>query len=548
MSTVEITVSGKKFLMDENSTYEDLAKEARDLFDDDIAAARYNGKMEELSKQLKGPGQVSFITTRETQGRMIYRRSVTMLMYRAAYNVDKNVHIKVMFSLGQGYYCEIMGEKQVSEDFLKKVKAEMEKIVAEDLPIEKSSMNTKEAKQMFKELGMEHRGQLFKFRGSSKVNVYRIGHYMDYYYGYMMPSTGYLKYFDLQTYEQGFMLLFPNTDTRLVSDFNPSNKLYKTMMETNDWSEMLGIANIGDLNEAIVSGKMQDIILVQEALMEGKLSEIAERIAKDGRKFVMIAGPSSSGKTSFSHRLSIQLMAHGKHPHPIGLDNYYIDRQFCPKDENGNFDFECLEALDVEMFNRDMQRLLKGETVDMPTFNFKTGKTEYHNNFLTLGEDDVLVIEGIHGLNDKLSYTIAPEEKFKIYISALTTINVDEHNCLRTTDGRLMRRIVRDARTRGTSAQETIAMWPSVRHGEEHYIFPHQDSADVMFNSAFLYELAIIKPYVQPLLHQIEEGAPEYDEAKRLLKLLDYVLPAPSEHIKHDSLFHEFIGGSCFNV
>ena len=282
--------------------------------------------------------------------------------------------------------------------------------------------------------------------------------------------------------------------------------------------------------------------------MEKKIGEIAGMIKERGSKFVMIAGPSSSGKTSFSHRLSIQLIAHGLKPHPIGLDNYYADRRFTPRDENGNPDFECLEALDVAQFNEDMQKLLKGERVEMPSFNFKTGLREYRGNYLKLGDDDILVIEGIHGLNDKLSYSIDSNLKYKIYISALTQLNIDEHNCLHTTDGRLLRRIVRDARTRGTSAKETIAMWYSVRRGEEKYIFPHQDSADVMFNSAFLYELAVIKPYVQPLLYQIEPGEPEYDEAKRLLKLLDYILPVPSEDISHNSLFREFIGGSCFNV
>ncbi|MBE5905412.1 MAG: nucleoside kinase, partial [Lachnospiraceae bacterium] len=313
-------------------------------------------------------------------------------------------------------------------------------------------------------------------------------------------------------------------------------------------SPMLGVSNIGELNDAIAAGHGQELILVQEALMEKKIAEIASQIEQSGSKFVMIAGPSSSGKTSFSHRLSIQLIAQGLRPHPIGLDNYYGDRRFTPVDENGNPDFECLEALDVEQFNKDMQRLLAGEEVDMPSFNFKIGKREYRGNFLKLGEDDILVIEGIHGLNDKLSYSIDSSLKYKVYISALTQLNIDEHNCLHTTDGRLLRRIVRDARTRGTSAKETIAMWYSVRRGEEKYIFPHQEQANAMFNSAFLYELAVIKPYVQPLLYQILPGEPEYDEAKRLLKLLDYVLPMPSEDINRNSLFREFIGGSCFNV
>jgi uridine kinase len=312
---------------------------------------------------------------------------------------------------------------------------------------------------------------------------------------------------------------------------------------------MLDVGTIGALNDAIASGRGEQIILLQEALMEERIGSLAAQIAaKKGIKFVMIAGPSSSGKTTFSNRLSIQLLAKGRKPHPISLDDYYDDRERCPRDADGNLDFECLEALDVRQFNEDMTRLLAGEKVDMPSFNFKTGKREYRGRTLQLKENDILVIEGIHGLNDKLSYTLPAESKFKIYISALTQLNIDEHNPLSTTDCRLLRRIVRDARTRGTTAQETIAMWKSVRRGEEKNIFPFQDSADVMFNSALLYEVAVLKVYAEPLLFQIPRDSAEYLEAKRLLKFLDYFLPLPTEGIAQSSLVREFVGGSCFNV
>ena len=312
---------------------------------------------------------------------------------------------------------------------------------------------------------------------------------------------------------------------------------------------MLDVGTIGALNDAIASGRGEQIILLQEALMEERIGSLAAQIAaKKGIKFVMIAGPSSSGKTTFSNRLSIQLLAKGRKPHPISLDDYYDDRERCPRDADGNLDFECLEALDVRQFNEDMTRLLAGEKVDMPSFNFKTGKREYRGRILQLKENDILVIEGIHGLNDKLSYTLPAESKFKIYISALTQLNIDEHNPLSTTDCRLLRRIVRDARTRGTTAQETIAMWKSVRRGEEKNIFPFQDSADVMFNSALLYEVAVLKVYAEPLLFQIPRDSAEYLEAKRLLKFLDYFLPLPTEGIAQSSLVREFVGGSCFNV
>ena len=312
---------------------------------------------------------------------------------------------------------------------------------------------------------------------------------------------------------------------------------------------MIKMGTIGALNDRIASGEMQQMILSQEALMEERIGKLAETIISTGnRKFVMIAGPSSSGKTTFSHRLSIQLAAKGAKPHPFPLDDYYLDRDKAPKDENGEPDLEALEALDVELFNHDMQELLQGKRVELPVFNFKTGKREYKGRYMQLGPDDILVIEGIHGLNDKLSYSLPAESKFKIYISALTQLNIDEHNCLPTTDGRLIRRIVRDARTRGTSARETIAMWPSVRRGEERNIFPFQDSADVMFNSALIYELAVLKVYAEPLLFAIEKDCPEYLEAKRLLKFLDYFLPMPSEGINQNSILREFIGGSCFQV
>lgn len=312
---------------------------------------------------------------------------------------------------------------------------------------------------------------------------------------------------------------------------------------------MLNVGTVGALNDAIASGEGQKIILLQEALMEERIGALAARIAENpNNKFVMIAGPSSSGKTTFSNRLSIQLAAKGLKPHPVGLDDYYADRTKCPKNPDGSYDFECLEALDVELFNEDMTRLLAGEEVKMPSFNFKTGKREYRGNTLKLGKDDILVIEGIHGLNDRLSYSLPEESKFRIYISALTQINIDEHNPMSTTDGRLLRRIVRDARTRGTSAKSTIAMWDSVRRGEEKNIFPYQDSATAFFNSALLYEFSVLKVYAEPLLFQISRDCPEYLEAKRLLKLLDYFLPLPTEGIAQNSLLREFVGGSCFHV
>ena len=382
------------------------------------------------------------------------------------------------------------------------------------------------------------------------MNIYSIENFEDYFYGFMANHTGYVKYFDLSLYDEGFVLRLPTREKPdVIPDFVPREKIFNVQKESQEWGDKLDISTVGELNDRITKRGIQNVLLIQEALHEGKISRIAEQIAKAGnKKFVMIAGPSSSGKTTFSHRLSIQLAAHGLKPHPIAVDNYFVNREDTPLDEFGEKNYECLEAIDVEQFNKDMLALLNGRRVELPVFNFKTGQREYKGDFLQLEKDDILVIEGIHGLNDKLSYALPKESKFKIYISALTTLNIDEHNRIPTTDGRLIRRIVRDARTRGTSAKDTIARWPSVRRGEEENIFPFQEQADAMINSALIYELAILKVYAEPLLFGIDKNEPEYQEAKRLLKFFDYFVPIPSEEVPNNSILREFIGGSCFHV
>ena len=545
--------------MKKGETFYSLAKKYQKYYEEDIILAKWNGKLMELNKQIKASGIVSFVTVGERDGRRTYRRSVTLVMQRAVEKVyGKEVCVQILYSLGEGDYCELSryssdNSKQVkletNELKLEEIKTCMLDLVKQDLPIHKHSEKTQKAEEMFREKGMHDKERLLYYRRSSRVNLYNLDGTDDYFYGYMAPSTGMLGYFDLVAYESGFVLLFPKKETKKVEALVTSSKLFHTFRESREWSQMLGIGTVGDLNDAIANGRGQELILLQEALMEERIGNLAAEIAKDhNKKFIMIAGPSSSGKTSFANRLSIQLLSKGLKPHAVSLDDYYADREFCPRNPDGSFDFECLEALDVEQFNIDMTKLLAGEKVNMPFFNFKTGKREYRNKILQLGEEDILVIEGIHGLNDKLSYTLPAESKFKIYISALTQLSIDEHNPLSTTDGRLLRRIVRDARTRGTSAQETFRMWPSVRRGEELYIFPFQESADVMFNSALVYELAVLKVYAEPLLFQIPRDSEEYYEAKRLLKFLDYFLPMPVEGISKNSLMREFVGGSCFNV
>lgn len=559
----------------ESDTLEAVADRFKDYYEDDIILGIVNGRLRELNKKIKSDCELSFVTTADRDGRRTYRRSVVLLLQRAIYDVYGSMtQLHVMHSLGEGYYCQLEkavecadsqqekynedtdlqgsrenSEKSVTEHDIDRIVCSMYSFVEKDLPITKHSAKTQYAEQLFKGKGLHDKERLLHYRRSSRVNLYELDGVVDYFYGFMAPSTGMLKYFDIVPYENGFVLLFPGANSRSVEPLVTSNKLFHTLDDSREWSKMLGIGTIGSLNDAIAAGRGQEIMLLQEALMEQKIGNLAAQIASDDKKkFVMIAGPSSSGKTSFANRLSIQLIAKGRKPHPLSLDDYYVDRELCPKHPDGSFDFECLESIDVKLFNEDMNRLLKGEAVDMPSFNFKTGKREYRGRKLTLGADDILVIEGIHGLNDRLSQLIPPEHKFKIYISALTQLNIDEHNPLSTTDERLIRRIVRDARTRGTNAMETIAMWPSVRKGERENIFPFQEQADVMFNSALVYELAVLKVYAEPLLFGIERDCPEYLEAKRLLKLLDYFLPMPADGIPNNSLLREFVGGSCFNV
>lgn len=538
---------------EEGTSFFEIAGEHQSEYDSDIVLVLKNGKLCELFKKVTSDCEIQLLTTKTAPGIEAYKRSATLIMLKAFYDVagKKNVEkICVQYSLSKGYYCTVKGNVTLNKDLLGRVKAKMYEIVGENLPINKRSISTTSAVHLFRRHKMYDKEKLFKYRRASKVNIYSLKGFEDYFYGYMVPMSGYIKHFDLYLYDEGFVLQLPvKENPNEVPKFQPQEKLFQVLKESEKWSEMLEIDTVGALNEQISNGNIKDIILVAEALQEKKIAEIATEIAENpSNKFIMIAGPSSSGKTSFSHRLSIQLRANGRKPYPIAVDDYFIDREFTPRDENGDYNFETLEAIDVEQFNKDMVALSNGEKVSMPTYNFITGKREYKGKYLQLGRDDILVIEGIHGLNDKLSYALPRESKFKIYISALTQLNVDEHNRIPTTDGRLIRRMVRDARTRGISAMETINRWQSVRNGEESYIFPFQEEADVMFNSALIYELSVLKQYVEPLLFGIPKEAPEYVEANRLLKFLDYFLGVNTEDIPNNSLIREFVGGSCFRV
>ena len=550
---MKVNVDGVEYIYPKGTLYQAIAADFQEGYAHDILLVNRNGKLCELHKALDRDCTLKMITAEEKPGMQTYERSVVFLMLKAFYDVvgRENVErISVEYSISHALFIRAKGNFTLSQELLNQVEERMRMISEQAVPIQKKSISTDDAVELFRKTQMYDKAQLLSFRINSHVNIYFLDEFSDYFYGYMVPDTGYLKCFGQQLFESGFVLRLPDQkNPSQLGAFHPSMKVFRELYDATLRSETLHISNVAEMNGVIAQGNATHMILAHEAMMEKKIGDIAGEIAarKDVR-FVMIAGPSSSGKTTFSHRLSTQLLACGLHPHAIATDNYFKNRSETPLDQNGQYDFESLGAMDVEQFNADMTRLLRGETVEIPQFNFKKGVREYNGNYLTLGAQDVLVIEGIHCLNDQLSYSLPKESKYKIYISCLTTLNVDDHNYIPTTDARLLRRIERDARTRGYSARATIQMWPSVRRGEENNIFPFQDSADMIFNSALIYEIALLKPYVEPLLFGVPKDCEEYIEAKRLLKFLNYFLPIPADDVPKTSLMREFVGGGCYKV
>ena len=517
------------------------------------ALALVNGSLKELHHKAKDGDVISFVTIDQGIGFEAYRRSCAMLFLTAVQNVlgaEKGSAI-LHFSVSSGFYFTLR-DVSVSDDVSlpARIEKEMRRLTDAHLPFVKKTVSTQEARRIFRDAGMTDKEVLFRTRMASRANIYMLGTYEDYYYGFMVHDTSVLRYFRLDVFRDGIVLMMPEQGRfGEVPPLQTSEKLFDAQIRGEQWAERLGIGTVGDLNRKIISGEGANTVLVSEALQEGAISQIASAVReKPAVKFIMIAGPSSSGKTTFSQRLCIQLTAHGLRPHCIGVDNYFIDRADMVPGPDGKLDFESLDAVDVRQFNEDMTTLLNGGTIKMPTFDFVSGKRVYTGETLTLGKGELLVIEGLHCLNDKLSYSLPQESKFRIYISALTQLNIDEHNRVPSADGRLIRRIVRDYRTRGSSASRTIAMWGSVRSGEEKYIFPYQEQADIFFNTALPYEIAALKTYVQPLLFQVQPDDPSWYEARRLLKFLDYFVAIPSEGIPTNSLLREFIGGGCFRL
>ncbi len=547
MEEITLTLHGKKVTCPKDTTLFTLSRTYEKDYKYPIIVARCNGVIQELYHQVTDGSEVEFVTMEEKDGKRAYIRGMSMLLLKAVYAEipkEKIERVTLEYSLDTGYFGRIHGDCLLDETLLQRIEKRMKDYVKQDLLFEKQVISTRDAKRLFDSLGMNKKSLLTEYRRNSRMTVYRLGGFIDYYYGAMPYSTGILSYFSLQLFENGFVFIIPKRSNPVeVPEFVPSMKLYHTMQQTNEWAEKLHVSSVGELNREIVKGDFRELMLTQEALHEKRIGDIAERIAEKGCRVITIAGPSSSGKTTFSYRLSTQLKTLGLRPHPIGLDDYFVNRKDTPLDAEGNYNYECLEAIDTKTFNDDLNHLLEGEKVQLPTYNFISGMREYNKPFMQLEKDEILVIEGIHGLNDKLTYSIPREDKFKIYISALTTLNLDDHNRIPTTEGRLIRRIIRDARTRGNSAQKTISMWNSVRNGENQNIFPFQEQADAMFNSALIYELAAMKLFADPILFQVPKDCPEYSEAQRILKFLDYFLPVDPHEVPLNSILREFIGG-----
>ena len=549
---IKATVNQSIYEVKEGTTLSDLAKQVQLPQEPIILLAYMDGKLRELFTPMTKDCHVRFVTLKEQAGYMAYKRTATLMFLKACEDLlgtGATTKIALDYSIGNSIFCDFLEDRVIDDAFAQSIQKRMEELAKANLPITKRSLDTDQAAKYFDRIGLKGKKELFQFRRESKTNIYSLDGYDNYFYGYMAPSTGYISAFLVSAYQHGVVLQIPKRkQTEEIVPFTPQPKLFHVMQRSREWTKTMGVDTVGALNDEITHGNINHLILLQEGLQEKLLADIADEIVSKNKRIILIAGPSSSGKTTFSHRLSIQLEIAGLTPHPVSMDDYFLDRELSPRDENGNYNFETIASLDVDLLTKHINQLLDEEEIDVPSYNFITGKREYHGHKLKIGEKDVLVMEGIHGLNGTLTNEIPEDAKYRIYVSALNQINLDEHNRIPSSDGRLLRRIVRDAMTRGNDARETISRWDSVRKGEEDNIFPYQEEADVMFNSAQIYEIAVLKQYAEPLLFAVPRDCPEYQEAKRLLKFLEYFLNIPSEAIPKTSLLREFIGGSCFEV
>ena len=514
--------------------------------------ARVNNKTEDLNYPVFGPKQVEFLSKESGSGQRVYIRSLCMILYKAVCDILPGVRLRIEHSISRGYYCRLEGKKTMSDDVVAQIRSRMQEIVAENIPFVRKEQLTSDVITIFERQGLHDKVQLLKTTHDLYTVYYELGNICDSYYGNLATSTGQIDVFDLIPYKDGMLLLgFDKQNPSQPATPSVQEKMFNAFTEYTSFNRIIGIKNVGELNSATLRGKTSDLINVAEALHEKKIGRISDditsRYKEGGARIVLIAGPSSSGKTTTTKRLAIQLMTNLLVPKLISLDDYFVDRVNTPLDEDGEYDYESLYALDLEQFNHDLNALLNGEEVALPTYNFERGCREYKGNTLKLEENSILLIEGIHGLNPDLTSHIDEKMKYKLYVSALTTLSIDDHNWVPTTDNRLLRRIIRDAKYRGVSAESTIKRWPSVRRGEEKWIFPYQENADVMFNSALLFELGVIKEYGEEVLKHVPRDIPEYGEAIRLRRFLNYFTPISDQVIPHTSLLREFLGGSSFH-
>jgi uridine kinase len=517
-----------------------------------VVSAKVNNRSEGLTFRVYNNKDVEFLDIRDSSGMRTYARSLCFILFKAVTDLFPNAKLFVEHPVSKGYFCNLSIGRPVTLEDVSLIKKRMHEIVDANIPFHRTECHTAEAVRIFNERGMDDKVKLLESSGSLYTYYYTLEDTIDYYYGNLVPRTGYVKLFDLVKYYDGLLLRIPmRSNPYVLEDVIKQEKMLDVFKEYIQWSNIMGLSNAGDFNIACEQGYATDLINVAEALQEKKIAQIAETIYHRGEngdrvKLVLIAGPSSSGKTTFSKRLSIQLMTNGLKPYPLSLDNYFVDREQTPLDENGNYDYESLYALDLELFNQQLEALLRGEEVNLPRFNFALGRKEYNGDKLKIESHTILILEGIHALNPELTNHINSANKFKIYVSALTTISLDDHNWIPTTDNRMLRRIIRDFNYRGYSAQETISRWPSVRAGEDKWIFPYQENADVMFNSALLFEFAVLRRHAEPILTDVPRNSPEYCEAYRLLKFIKYFAPVQDKEIPPTSLLREFLGGSSF--
>ena len=514
--------------------------------------AKVNNKVEGLNYRFYNNKDVEFQNICTSSGMRTYVRSLCFVLCKAVEELYPQGSIMLEHPVSKGYYCRMNLDRPIGLDDVQRIKQRMKEIIAEDIPFKRFECHTEEVVELFRQKGMTDKVKLLETSGNLYSYYYTLGDTVDYYYGSLLPSTGYIHLFGLEKYYDGLLLQVPNRQQPdELEEMIKQEKMLDVFKEHRRWNQILGVGNVGDFNEACNQGHATQLINVSEALQEKRISQIADEIfhrKEQGQplKLILISGPSSSGKTTFSKRLSVQLMANGIRPYPVSLDDYFVNREQTPRDANGDYDYESLYALDLDFFNQQLQSLLNGEEVELPRFNFTTGKREMSGTRLKIDENMILILEGIHALNPELTAHLPAESKFKIYVSALTTILLDNHNYIPTTDNRLLRRIIRDFKYRGYSAEETISRWPSVRAGEDKWIFPYQENADVMFNSALLFELAVIKDYAEPILRKVPNNRPEYSEAYRLRKFLEYFVPLQDKELPPTSLLREFLGGSSF--